>query len=752
MPLLPLDPDQPTYGYRPAHAAPPAVSVITPYYNTGALFLETAQSLLRQSLQNWEWIIVNDGSTDQAALRALLPFRSADARIRVIDQPNCGLPAARNAGAALAQAPLLFFLDSDDLLAPTALEKLAWSLVAQPASAFATTWNITFGHKHFLWPRGFESRRAFLYENMATSQAMLRREVFEQVGGFDEARRQGLEDYEFWLRCAAHSLWGHDLHEYLIAIRSKAPHEYQSYRWAARDGAGAGAAFRRELRARYPALYCAGLPQLTHGTGGLLNTYTPVDTALPFANPLERPVGQRRILLLMPWLQIGGADRFALDLAASLTGRGDRVTLCLLRDEPHTWMTEMQQITPDVFNLAAFLAPNDYPRFLHYLIESRAITTVLVSNSQLAYQLLPYLRAHCPLVPFVDYLHMEEEHWRSGGLPRTALDHGDLLDMHVVSSQHLARWMRARGAPAEQVRVCTTNIDPVHWAPSATRRAEQRTALAIGDDTPVILFPARLLAQKRPRLMAEIVRQLQAHHTTFVCLVAGDGPDRRWLERFIRQHGLEMHLRLLGAVAPGNMRNLISAADMLLLPSEQEGIALSLFEAMAMEVVPVAADVGGQRELVTPACGCLIAHGTNEVEQYVAALALLIDDPAQRRRMARAGRQRIIAGFSQQAMTDCMQALFDEATERSQHAPQPPVSQGQGRAAALLAVEHYLLETRLRQFAPIKFALRLRQSPIRNALPLLGHVRAATERFDRALYAARRTTIQQLRQFTRRGA
>ncbi|MBC8075040.1 MAG: glycosyltransferase, partial [Chloroflexales bacterium] len=79
------------YGYRPVTThAPPAVSIITPYYNTGAVFLETAHSVLRQSLQQWEWLIVNDGSNDPAALRALLPLRSADARIRLIDQPNRG--------------------------------------------------------------------------------------------------------------------------------------------------------------------------------------------------------------------------------------------------------------------------------------------------------------------------------------------------------------------------------------------------------------------------------------------------------------------------------------------------------------------------------------------------------------------------------------------------------------------------------------------------------------------------------------
>ncbi len=72
--LSPLDPAQPYYGYRPATTgdpAAPAVSIITAYDNIGALFLETVRSVLRQSLQQWEWLVINDGSDTPAALRAI---------------------------------------------------------------------------------------------------------------------------------------------------------------------------------------------------------------------------------------------------------------------------------------------------------------------------------------------------------------------------------------------------------------------------------------------------------------------------------------------------------------------------------------------------------------------------------------------------------------------------------------------------------------------------------------------------------
>ena len=97
---------RPGYDYRPVDpTAPPVVTIVTPYYNTGAIFHETARSVLRQSFQQWEWIIVNDGSTDPEALAVLDSYRNTDARIRVIDhEVNQGPSAGRNTAYRAARA------------------------------------------------------------------------------------------------------------------------------------------------------------------------------------------------------------------------------------------------------------------------------------------------------------------------------------------------------------------------------------------------------------------------------------------------------------------------------------------------------------------------------------------------------------------------------------------------------------------------------------------------------------------------
>jgi hypothetical protein len=112
------------------------------------------------------------------------------------------------------------------------------------------------------------------------------------------------------------------------------------------------------------------------------------------------------------------------------------------------------------------------------------------------------------------------------------------------------------------------------------------------------------------------------------------------------------------------MRALTATADIALLPSAREGIALVLYEAMAMKTTPVAAAVGGQGELITADCGYLIEQGPDEVERYVAALVELLSNPERRRVMGEACRARVVARFDLAVMGAAMDAEITDAIAR----------------------------------------------------------------------------------------
>ncbi|NPD32570.1 glycosyltransferase [Eggerthellaceae bacterium zg-997] len=105
-----------------AQGADPLVSVIVAVYNTERFLEECLESVLAQSMSDFELICVNDGSTDESAV-ILARFAAVDARVRVIERPNGGLSAARNTGLDAACGRYVLFLDSDDFIDPTLLER-----------------------------------------------------------------------------------------------------------------------------------------------------------------------------------------------------------------------------------------------------------------------------------------------------------------------------------------------------------------------------------------------------------------------------------------------------------------------------------------------------------------------------------------------------------------------------------------------------------------------------------------------------
>ncbi len=709
-----IDPRAPDFSNTPASearrgfvyapedpTAPPVVSIVTPFHQPGRLFHETARSVSRQSLQQWEWVIVNDASPDPHSLSILHEFRNRDPRIRVLDHDrNRGPSAARNTGVRAARADFVFFLDADDLIEPTTLEKSFWCLVSQPGYAFANGWSVGFGAREYLWSKGFEEGPAFLHGNIVTTTAMLRKSRFEAVGGHDETLRDGFEDWDFWLRCADRGFWGATIPEFLDWYRRREDH---GDRWSTWQHAERIEAFRKTLRERYPRLDRLGFPEARPRWHA---SYEDVPDELPAANRLEK--SKPRLLLILPWLTMGGADKFNLDVTEQLVRRGFEISIATTLRGDCSWAPEFARFTPDVFVLGNFLRLVDQPRFLRYLIESRRPDVVLISNSELGYLLLPYLRARCAGPAYLDFCHMEQEDWNNGGYPRHSVALQSCLDRTLVSSRHLREWMIDRGADPQKIEVAHINVDSDDWRRRPEVRRSLREAWLVGDEEPVVLYAARLCEQKQPRVLCRTLRELVRRGAKFRGVIAGDGEERAFLEQFLREHDLGERVLFLGPVSSGRMRDLMSASDVFFLPSLWEGIALSLFEAMAMQLAVVAADVGGQRELVTPDCGVLLprADEDTEVERYTDALESLLGDPERRKELGRRARERVSERFRLDQMAERLIELFRAAGAGAARGT-PPLVPELAREWATQAVE----QLRISAVAESLWAERLGRGP-----------------------------------------
>ncbi|HEX2764914.1 MAG TPA: glycosyltransferase [Allosphingosinicella sp.] len=186
-------------------------------------------------------------------------------------------------------------------------------------------------------------------------------------------------------------------------------------------------------------------------------------------------------------------------------------------------------------------------------------------------------------------------------------------------SAALKRDMAALGMPAQKISVHYTGIDLDRFRP----RPREAAKAALGVAGLLIVAPGNLVALKGQALAIEAMREIP----DATLLIAGEGPDGAALEARIAALGLGGRVRLMGAVAPTEMPALLAAADLMLLPSEREGLANVWIEALACGTPILITDVGGAREVVDrPEAGRLVGRDSKAIA--AAAREMLAAPPA----------------------------------------------------------------------------------------------------------------------------
>ncbi|MBW4650075.1 MAG: glycosyltransferase [Kastovskya adunca ATA6-11-RM4] len=199
----------------------PKVSVIIPVYKVEQYIAATVQSVLDQTYEDFELLIVDDGSPDRSVE---ICQQFADPRIKIIRQENQGVSTARNTGIAYAQGQYLAFIDGDDLWVPEKLEKHVQHLETSPQvgvsysySAFIDASGVALGI--YQTAKTEKITPAYIFRRNPVgngSTPVIRREVFEAIhyrqagasaDSFFDRELHNMEDVECWLRIAIQTDW-----------------------------------------------------------------------------------------------------------------------------------------------------------------------------------------------------------------------------------------------------------------------------------------------------------------------------------------------------------------------------------------------------------------------------------------------------------------------------------------------------------------------------------------------------------------
>ena len=195
----------------------PLISVIIPCFNQGNFIHNAIESALQQTYANIEILIVDDGSTDKSTLIELDSIKHP--KITVLRKENGHLASARNYGIKQAKGKFIVTLDADDKLYPDFIEKTFQIIVPDDKVAAVSSWAQHFGIKKNIKKLYGGGINQFLLENSCTSCALIKKHIWEDVGGYDENMKSGYEDWEFWISVTKRGYRIHVIPETLFYYR-----------------------------------------------------------------------------------------------------------------------------------------------------------------------------------------------------------------------------------------------------------------------------------------------------------------------------------------------------------------------------------------------------------------------------------------------------------------------------------------------------------------------------------------------------
>lgn len=230
------------------------------------------------------------------------------------------------------------------------------------------------------------------------------------------------------------------------------------------------------------------------------------------------------------------------------------------------------------------------------------------------------------------------------------------VDRYIAVSQEVAvGCQRELHLRPQQVVVVPNGVDTTHFHPSPEKRMQTRQRLGLSADQPVLIYVGRLELEKGVHLA---LRALKEQPIGTVLLIAGAGHYRSTLNDLAAQLGLADRVRFLGFVGHQDLPDLLNAADIFVMPTLcQEGLPLSLVEAMACGLPVVATAAGGIPAAVEDnITGILFPMG--DVAALSERLRRLIEAPQVRRQLGAAARAKAEARFSQAQMAAAYEAVF----------------------------------------------------------------------------------------------
>jgi glycosyltransferase involved in cell wall biosynthesis len=352
--------------------------------------------------------------------------------------------------------------------------------------------------------------------------------------------------------------------------------------------------------------------------GAIAHVLRPLDTVLP-VEPIRGT--SPRVLVVFPFIAVGGAERLTLDVLTRLRPCHEFVVVALEPCDPSlgSMVTEYRALTPHVYVLPDLLPVALNFSAVSYLIRRYAVETLFVANgSNWIYDAASALRDQFPGLHMVNQVYDHAVGW----IERCDATIARVFDRHVAPNKRIVEAFRRRGVDDSRIDLIYHGIEVRAFDPAGfaeDRVAALRERFGLPPNRPVVVFPARLHPQKRPGDFLALAQRFRPEEASF--LMVGDGPLAEEMDRRVRALGLDHFFRL-----PFHkpFDEILGVSDVVVVPSEYEALPLVLLMAQAMGRPVVATDVGAIREVIELTGGGVVVDRPGDVDALERGVRSLI--------------------------------------------------------------------------------------------------------------------------------
>ena len=641
----------------------PIISVIIPFYNDKKYIEQSIDSILNQTFPYYEILIIDDGSKDEESLKKLEEVSKIDKRIRVFHKSNEGLAATRDYGATKSSktCKYLMFIDSDDLLEPTFMECAYWTLETNKDAAWAYSDSVGFESYTYTWNKWFDSEK-MKKVNELLAIAMVRKSDFNRVNGYGLREKAVNEDWNFWLKLLGHDRYPVHMSFYGMWYRRKETGELKN---ASRNKKRTLEIIEDTASKINKRVNAIQYPKYDYN-------YDLLSDKIDIITPKCVDNNKINILMILPWMITGGADRFVLDLVSNLDKNKFEITI--LTTEPNKNVLRQQfEENATVYDLTSFLSQKYWLSFINYIIEKNNINLIFNTNSKFGYSILPYLKSKNPNIPIIDYIHMEEWYNRNGGYSRYSTMMTSVIDKTLTCNENSKKILKEYfGRNSEEIETVYIGVDEEKFNPCKFNKNELVEKYGLQNEKRYILsYICRISEQKRPILLLEIVKKLKEKRNDFLVLVVGNGNLLEKMKKKASEMEILENIKFLGNIE--KTEEIYALSDATINCSIKEGLALTSYESLSMGVPVISANVGGQKELITEDVGIVVTcmqdekaiysedYDSNEINDYVVGIDNVLNNLEKYKENCR---NRILDKFTSKNMINKMTQIFENTYKK----------------------------------------------------------------------------------------